>query len=86
MNPAASSSDKVAPLGKKLRLGDMLVQNKVISEAQLQTALAEQKKTGHKLGNTLIELGIVAEKSLLVFFVTAIENSVYRPRQLHTRP
>lgn len=66
-SPAPHGSGKVAPLAKKLRLGDMLVQNKVISEQQLETALAEQKKTGHKLGNTLIELGIIQESSLLNF-------------------
>ena len=32
---------------KKIRIGDLLVQNKVISENQLHQALAEQKKTGH---------------------------------------
>ena len=67
-SPAPSQDgNKVAPIKQKLRLGDLLVQNKVISEAQLQRALAEQKKTGHKLGNTLIELGIIQETHLLNF-------------------
>lgn len=52
---------------KRIRIGDLLVQNKVISEAQLMSALAEQKKTGHKLGNTLIELGFIEEVQLLEF-------------------
>ncbi|MBT8440155.1 MAG: Flp pilus assembly complex ATPase component TadA, partial [Gammaproteobacteria bacterium] len=52
---------------KKIRIGDLLVQNKVISENQLMSALAEQKKTGHKLGNTLIELGYIEEQRLLEF-------------------
>ena len=50
---------------KKIRIGDLLVQNKVISEQQLMSALAEQKKTGHKLGNTLVELGFIEEQKLL---------------------
>jgi MSHA biogenesis protein MshE len=57
--PAAST--------KKMRLGDMLVLNKQISEVQLNEALAEQKKTGHKLGNTLIEMGFLEESHLLRF-------------------
>jgi len=51
---------------KKVRLGDMLVENQLISENQLLRALAEQKQTGHKLGRTLIELGYVTEEKLLV--------------------
>ena len=34
---------------KKIRLGELLIEQKVISEAQLNQALAEQKKTGRKL-------------------------------------
>lgn len=50
---------------KRIRLGDLLVENKLISEAQLTTALAEQKKTHRKLGKTLIDLGFIAESELL---------------------
>lgn len=63
-NPEQQSSEKFR---KKIRIGDLLVQNRVISEVQLQTALAEQKKTGHKLGNTLVELGFIEEHKLLEF-------------------
>jgi MSHA biogenesis protein MshE len=52
---------------KKIRLGDLLVQNKVISEAQLMAALEEQKKTGRKLGKTLTDLGVIDEDRLLNF-------------------
>ncbi|MCW8890105.1 MAG: ATPase, T2SS/T4P/T4SS family [Sedimenticola sp.] len=52
---------------KKIRIGDLLVENLVISEAQLQAALAEQKRSGHKLGHTLIELGFIDEQRLLDF-------------------
>lgn len=50
---------------KKIRIGDLLVQNAVITEDQLGTALREQKRTGRKLGRTLIDLGYVDEDSLL---------------------
>ncbi|MFD2231974.1 GspE/PulE family protein [Alkalimarinus sediminis] len=52
---------------KKIRIGDLLVQNEVISEDQLMTALKEQKTSGRKLGNTLIDLGYVDEDNLLNF-------------------
>ena len=50
---------------KKIRIGDLLVQNEVITEQQLMTALREQKNTGRKLGRTLIDLGYVEEDNLL---------------------
>ena len=50
---------------KKIRIGDLLVQNDVITEQQLMTALREQKSTGRKLGRTLIDLGYVDEDNLL---------------------
>lgn len=52
---------------KRIRIGDLLVENRVISEGQLQAALAEQKRSGHKLGHTLIELGFIDEQRLLDF-------------------
>lgn len=50
---------------KKIRLGDLLIDAKVISQAQLEEALADQKKTGRKLGQVLIENGFATEESIL---------------------
>ena len=50
---------------KKVRLGEMLIQAKVISEAQLDQALADQKKRGRKLGQILIENGHAPEEIIL---------------------
>ena len=52
---------------KKIRIGELLVQNNVISEAQLETALADQKKTGLKLGRQLISGGFLEEDRFLSF-------------------
>jgi MSHA biogenesis protein MshE len=52
---------------RKIRLGDLLIQNQVITAEQLSTALAEQKRTGRKLGRVLADLGIVAESALHQF-------------------
>ncbi|AAN57083.1 Flp pilus assembly complex ATPase component TadA [Shewanella oneidensis MR-1] len=51
----------------KMRLGDLLVQESIITEEQLQQALGEQRKTGHKLGRTLIDLRSITETQLLQF-------------------
>lgn len=50
---------------KRIRIGDLLVEKDMISEAQLQHALQEQKLSGRKLGATLVELGYVEENALL---------------------
>jgi MSHA biogenesis protein MshE len=52
---------------KKIRLGDLLVENKIISQAQLESALTEQKKSGRKLGRVLVDNGYILEASLLEF-------------------
>jgi type II secretory ATPase GspE/PulE/Tfp pilus assembly ATPase PilB-like protein len=48
----------------KSKLGELLVQNKVITKEQLETALEDQKKTGEILGITLLRLGFVDEESV----------------------
>jgi MSHA biogenesis protein MshE len=52
---------------QKVRIGDLLVKNGVITEDQLQQALAKQKTTGLRLGRTLINLGFVQEDRFLEF-------------------
>lgn len=52
---------------KKIRIGDLLVQNRIITHEQLMSALAEQKKTGRKLGKALIDLNFISETDLLNF-------------------
>ena len=46
---------------KKIRLGELLVQNQIITEEQLQAALAAQKGSGKKLGEFLVDAGTVSE-------------------------
>jgi MSHA biogenesis protein MshE len=52
---------------QKVRIGDLLVSNGVITEDQLQQALAKQKSTGLRLGRTLINLGFIQEDKFLGF-------------------
>ncbi|MCA0937949.1 GspE/PulE family protein [Vibrio alginolyticus] len=49
------------------RLGDLLVEEGIVSEDQIQQALTSQRSTGQKLGDALIDLGIITEKQLLNF-------------------
>ncbi|GAB1259522.1 GspE/PulE family protein [Aurantivibrio plasticivorans] len=50
---------------KRIRIGDILVAQQIITEDQLMQALADQKKSGRKLGRALVELGYVDENTLL---------------------
>ncbi|HEY4321640.1 MAG TPA: glycosyltransferase family 2 protein [Gemmatimonadales bacterium] len=47
-----------------IRLGDYLVQRGLISETQRQTALAQQQRTGERLGRLLLILGFVSRLEL----------------------
>jgi len=51
------------------RLGDILVNNNLISREQLAAALREQKMSGEqaKLGAILIKQGIISEQDLISF-------------------
>lgn len=48
-----------------MKLGDLLVNQKVISAEQLETALHTQKSTGQKLGQVLIQTDVLTEKEIL---------------------
>jgi type IV pilus assembly protein PilB len=43
------------------RLGEILLRENLITRDQLQSALAEQKQSGHRLGYVLVKLGLVQE-------------------------
>ena len=50
---------------KSMRLGDMLVSLNMITEEQLQQALADQKEKHKRLGEMLIEDGFITEAQLI---------------------
>ncbi len=50
---------------KRIRLGDLLVAQQLISQEQLELALSEQKNSGRKLGRQLVEMGFVEDNTLL---------------------
>ena len=52
------------PRPEKVRLGEIFVQQKLLSEEQLQFSLSEQKRTGRKLGRIFVENGFVTEEQI----------------------
>lgn len=57
----------------KMRLGDLLVHEHIITNEQLMQALNSQKTTGRKLGDSLIELGYISERQLLEFLAQQLD-------------
>jgi type IV pilus assembly protein PilB len=49
------------------RMGDILIKEDVISLDQLKTAIEEQKQTGKRLGETLLDLGYIDENQLVAY-------------------
>jgi MSHA biogenesis protein MshE len=49
---------------EKVRLGEILVQQKLLTEEQLKSALDDQRKSGRRLGRVFIEKGYVTEEQI----------------------
>jgi hypothetical protein len=50
---------------RRIRLGELLIRAGLITELQLNAALAEQKKWGGRLGRTLVEMNFISEDILV---------------------
>ena len=50
---------------KSKRLGDILISDGLLTQEQLEEALAQQKQTHERLGAVLIEYGYITEKALI---------------------
>jgi MSHA biogenesis protein MshE len=76
------------PVGnrKRVRLGDLLVENGLLKAEQLEAALAEQKKTGARLGRALIDMGCISEDVLLGFLGKQLNMAHVDLRQYPFKP
>jgi type IV pilus assembly protein PilB len=57
---------------KQIMLGDKLVQEGIITQAELDKALAEQKRLKEKLGETLVKLGYITNDEILPILASHI--------------
>lgn len=48
----------------RLRLGDLLIQQNVLTQEQLQEALRRQKVTNKRIGEILVEGGFITEEMI----------------------
>ncbi len=71
---------------QKVRIGDLLVANGEITEAQLMSALAEQKRSGLKLGRILIEQDFIEEDRFLLFLSEQLGAPFYDLKSFNFDP
>ena len=71
---------------KKLRLGDLLVEAQVLTNEQLEQALAKQKTNGLRLGETLVEMGFIDEEGIAEELHRQLGLEIARLREVKLRP
>jgi len=71
---------------EKVRLGDLLVQQKLLSQEQLGVALEKQKASGRKLGRVLVENAFVSEDEISGAIARQLGIPLLDLRQAHVRP
>src|SRR5262245_3450988 len=67
-------------MGKRLKLGEMLVAKDLITAAQLDAALGEQRRWGKRLGMTLVLMGFLEEETLIRTLAAQLKLPVARIR------
>ncbi|NPU85339.1 MAG: type II/IV secretion system protein [Syntrophaceae bacterium] len=65
----------------KKKLGELLVENGLITEDQLSQALSSHKKSGVRLGQYLTRQGIVQESQVIDLLSSQLKIEQYRPEQ-----
>ena len=71
---------------KKVRIGDLLIEHKIISQEQLNAALTAQKQSGRKLGRVLIENGYISEDQMLDFLAQQLKIPYIDLKRYHVNP
>ena len=71
---------------EKIRLGELLVRQKLLFETQLQLALEEQKKSGRKLGRFLVENGLVTEDQIAEAIAKQLDIPFIRLKNFTIKP
>ena len=74
-------------MGKEeLKLGEMLLNDKIITKEQLDKALAEHNKTSQLIGNTIVSLGFATEEQVLLALSHQIGVEYIRLKEIEIGP
>lgn len=71
---------------KKLRLGDVLINDGAITQEQLERGLALQKGTGRRLGITLVDEGITTEDVIAKALSRQLGYEMIKPESVEMAP
>jgi MSHA biogenesis protein MshE len=71
---------------EKIRLGDLLVQQNLITAEQLKLMLDEQQRSGRKLGRVLVDSGFVTEESISTALARQLGSDFIDLRQFSPKP
>ena len=71
---------------EKVRLGDVLVAQKLVSQEQLKLALERQKTSGRKLGRVLVEMGFASEELIAQALARQLNLGYINLKQFNASP
>jgi len=74
------------PPPQKIRLGDLLIEQGLLTAEQLKIALDEQKRTGRKLGRVFVESGYVTEDGISQALARQLRIPFIDLRNYDTKP
>ncbi|MEB0010081.1 GspE/PulE family protein [Glaciimonas sp. Gout2] len=70
---------------EKIRLGEILLQQKLLSQEQLQLGLSEQQRTGRKLGRIFVENGFATEDAISAALARQLRIPYIHLKQYHIK-
>src|ERR1700720_4606319 len=74
------------PRPEKVRLGEILLQQGMLTDEQLQQALDEQRKSGRKLGGVFVEKGFVSEEQISTALARQLEVPFVNLKHFSIKP
>ncbi len=74
------------PRPKTVRLGEILIQQGLLSEEQVTIAIAEQKRSGRKLGRIFVENGFVTEADISGALAKQLDIPYINLKQYNVNP
>ncbi|HRE16589.1 MAG TPA: ATPase, T2SS/T4P/T4SS family, partial [Rhodocyclaceae bacterium] len=74
------------PPPQKIRLGDLLIEQNLLTQDQLKQALEQQKLTGRKLGRIFVESGYVTEQGIAEALARQLRIPFVDLRQFTAKP